>query len=83
MHVEEEEEDDSPPASPPVFEHASLPLDPFVSEETKIKEDTEVALPAKHKVINFGVDFLLGKQDSDVKVNQEKLEEHFTHQDSF
>ena len=51
MHVDDEEEDDSPPASPPSFEHAPLPLDTFISEETKLKDDTEVALPSKHKAI--------------------------------
>ena len=82
MHVEEEEEDDSPPASPPAFDPASLPLDTLSSDQTKIKEDTEAELPPKHKCINFGVDFLLGKTDSDVKVNPEKLD-HFNQQDSF
>ena len=84
MQVEEEEDDDTPPASPPVFDHPALPLDSFVTEETKIKEDTEVALPPKHKVINFGVDFLLGKTESDVKVSQEKFShEQLNQQDSF
>ena len=73
MHVEDEDEDDSPPASPPVFEHTPLPLEPFLPDtETKIKEER---LPAKQKVINFGVDFLLGKPASETKlVTEEKLE---------
>ena len=73
MHVEDEDEEDSPPASPPVFEHTPLPLEPFLPDtETKIKEER---LPAKQKVINFGVDFLLGKPDSESKlVSEEKLE---------
>ena len=70
MQVEDEDEDDSPPASPPMFEHTPLPLDPFVSSEaeTKIKEER---LPARQKVINFGVDFLLGKPESDTKLANE------------
>ena len=78
MHVEDEDEDDSPPASPPIFEHSPLPLDPFIPEETKIKEER---LPVKQKVINFGVDFLLGKPDSETKLGQE--EKLGSDQDSF
>ena len=79
MHVEDEDEDDSPPASPPLFEHSPLPLDPFMAEETKIKEER---LPVKQKVINFGVDFLLGKPaDSDPKLATE--ERNDSEQESF
>lgn len=81
MHVEDEDEDDSPPASPPIFEHHTpLPLDSFLPNETKIKEET---LPVKQKVINFGVDFLLGKPDnSEAKliVNDDKID---SEQESF
>ena len=83
MQVEDEEEDDSPPASPPLFDHTPLPLDHFVPEETKIKE--ERSAPAKQKIINFGVDFLLGRQADSIEskmVTEEKLEsEH--EQESF
>ena len=83
MQVEDEEEDDSPPASPPLFDHTPLPLDHFVPEETKIKE--ERSAPAKQKIINFGVDFLLGRQTDTIEtkmVNEEKIEpEH--EQESF
>ena len=74
MQVEDEEEDDSPPASPPLYEHHTpLAMEPFLPDETKIKEDTEVVMPVKQKGINFGVDFLLGKADtnSDIKVSVE------------
>ena len=86
MQVEDEEEDDSPPASPPLFDHTPLPLDHFVPEETKIKEERSAALaPAKQKIINFGVDFLLGRQPDTIEtkmVNEEKIEsEH--EQESF
>ena len=84
MQVEDEEEDDSPPASPPLFDHTPLPLDHFVPEETKIKEERSAA-PAKQKIINFGVDFLLGRQADTIEtkmVHEEKIEsEH--EQESF
>ena len=78
MQVEDEEDEDSPPASPPLFDHTPLPLDQFIPEETKIKEERPVSSgPAKQKIINFGVDFLLGRQtdNSETKiVNEEKIE---------
>ena len=84
MQVEDEEGDDSPPASPPLFDHTPLPLDHFVPEETKIKEERSAA-PAKQKIINFGVDFLLGRQADTIEtkmVHEEKIEsEH--EQESF
>ena len=84
MHVDDEDEDDSPPASPPLFEHTPLPLDQFMTDqETKIKE--ERLAPVKQKVINFGVDFLLGKPDnSETKLAINDPEKHdSSEQDSF
>ena len=80
MHVEDEDEDDSPPASPPLFEHSPLPLDPFMTAETKIKEER---LPAKQKVINFGVDFLLGKPAAESEPKLATEERNDSEQDSF
>ena len=68
MQVEDEDEDDSPPASPPMFEHTPLPLDPFVTSEAETKIKEERIPVVRQKVINFGVDFLLGKPESDTKL---------------